>query len=134
MHQHRQRDGAQARRWAGRGKLVAVDVEAELVKNAEWDDYLGEFSSTARQAQVRETEILEEGTSFEARLASKPSLDGHLGWQMRLSHFTDLECAIGEAISTTSPAPMASRRFSWWYRLRPAVMAPMEKVSWACGA
>ena len=21
---------------------------------------------------------------------------------------------------------MASRRFSWWYRLRPAVMAPME--------
>ncbi|KQW25245.1 hypothetical protein ASC83_14285 [Acidovorax sp. Root402] len=26
MHQHRQRDGAQARRWTGRGKLVAVGV------------------------------------------------------------------------------------------------------------
>lgn len=73
-------------------------MEKELLKNAEWDDYLGDFASTSRQAQSRELEIPEEGMAFDARLASKPSLDGHLGWQMRLSNFTPKELEIGEAI------------------------------------
>jgi RNA polymerase sigma-54 factor len=36
--------------------------------------------------------------AFDARLSSKPSLEGHLDWQMRLSNFTERELSIGEAI------------------------------------
>jgi RNA polymerase sigma-54 factor len=73
-------------------------MEKELLKTAEWDDYLGDFASTGRQSQSRDSEIPEEGMAFDARLASKPSLDGHLGWQMHLSNFTPKEVEIGEAI------------------------------------
>jgi RNA polymerase sigma-54 factor len=73
-------------------------VEEELVRNADWENYLGEFSSTSKQALSRDMEMPEEGMSFEARLASKPSLEGHLNWQMRLSNFTDQELAIGDVI------------------------------------
>ena len=72
--------------------------EADLVHNADWENYLGDFSSTAKQAQFKETEALEEMTSYEARLAGKPSLEGHLLWQLRLSNITEEEKAIGEAI------------------------------------
>jgi RNA polymerase sigma-54 factor len=73
-------------------------IEKELLKNAEWDDYLGDFASTSKQALSRDAEIPEEGMAFDARLASKPSLDGHLGWQMRLSNFTQKQVEIGEII------------------------------------
>ncbi len=73
-------------------------MEKELLKNAEWDDYLGDFASTSRQSQARETEMPEEGMAFDARLASKPSLEGHISWQMRLSNFTEKELEIGETI------------------------------------
>ncbi len=73
-------------------------MEKELLKNAEWEDYIGDFASTSRQSLARETELPEEGMAFDARLASKPSLEGHLGWQMRLSNFTEKELEIGEAI------------------------------------
>ena len=78
--------------------LTESQAEEELVRNADWEDYLGEFSSTSKQATFRETEVPEEGLSFEARLASKPSLEGHLNWQMRLSNFSKHEIAIGEII------------------------------------
>ncbi len=71
--------------------------EADLVRNADWEDYLGDFSSTSKQAQVRETEIPEDMT-FEARLSTKTSLDGHLEWQLRLSNFTEKEQRVGEVI------------------------------------
>jgi len=80
------------------GDSSDVVMEKELLKNAEWDDYLGDFASTGRQSQSREMEIPEEGMAFDARLASKTSLDGHLGWQMHLSNFTPKELEIGEAI------------------------------------
>ncbi|MGE4539042.1 MAG: RNA polymerase factor sigma-54 [Desulfovibrio sp.] len=80
------------------GDSSEVAMEKELLKNAEWDDYLGDFASTGRQAQSRESEIPEEGMAFDARLASKPSLEGHIGWQMRLSNFTPKQLEIGEAI------------------------------------
>ena len=79
-------------------KLTESQAEEELVRNADWENYLGEFSSTSKQASGRESEIPEDGLSFEARLASKPSLEGHINWQMRLSNFTDQEVAIGEII------------------------------------
>jgi RNA polymerase sigma-54 factor len=70
----------------------------DLQKNAEWDDYLGEFSSTAKQAQSREAEIPEDGMAFDARLSAKHTLEGHLQWQLRLSAFTEREMEIGEII------------------------------------
>jgi len=73
-------------------------LEKELIKNAEWDDYLGDFASTPVQSHIRETEIPEDGMAFDARLSSKPSLEGHLDWQMRLSNFTPKELAIGEVV------------------------------------
>ncbi|BDQ32757.1 RNA polymerase factor sigma-54 [Pseudodesulfovibrio portus] len=79
-------------------KLTESQAEEELVRNADWENYLGEFSSTSKQATARDAEVPEDGLSFEARLASKPSLEGHLNWQMRLSNFTDQEIAISEII------------------------------------
>ncbi|WP_027184968.1 RNA polymerase factor sigma-54 [Desulfovibrio inopinatus] len=73
-------------------------MEKELLKNAEWDDYLGDFSSTGKQATMREFETPEEGMSFEARLSAKTSLEGHLSWQLRLSNLTDHELAIADVV------------------------------------
>jgi RNA polymerase sigma-54 factor len=73
-------------------------ADEDLMRNADWENYLGEFSSVTKQSLGRELEVPEEGLSFEARLTSKPNLDGHLSWQMRLSRFTDRETAIGEVI------------------------------------
>lgn len=78
--------------------LTESQAEEELVRNADWENYLGEFSSTSKQALSRDMEVPEEGMSFEARLASKPSLEGHLNWQMRLSSFSEQELAIGDVI------------------------------------
>ncbi|MFO7728523.1 MAG: RNA polymerase factor sigma-54 [Desulfonatronovibrio sp.] len=72
--------------------------EKEMVNNADWEDYLGHFSSTSRQAGSREWEVPEEMQSYEARYSSKPSLDGHLLWQLHLQNFTDQELMIGEEI------------------------------------
>ncbi len=74
-------------------------AEEALIREADWEDYLGEFSSTARQSQMRETEVPEEGVSFEARLTGQTSLEGHLAWQMRLSNFTEQELIIGEFVT-----------------------------------
>ncbi|WP_174408168.1 RNA polymerase factor sigma-54 [Desulfovibrio psychrotolerans] len=72
--------------------------DKELATNADWEDYLGDFSSTSRQTSSRDAEIPEEMTSFEARLTSRPSLDGHLSWQLTLSSITEEQRTIGEVI------------------------------------
>ncbi len=72
--------------------------EKAFLKNAEWEDYLGDFSSTAKQAQVHEGEAFEEISSYEGRVSAKPSLDGHLLWQLHLSDLDEEECRIGELI------------------------------------
>ncbi|EPR42199.1 RNA polymerase, sigma 54 subunit, RpoN [Desulfovibrio sp. X2] len=72
--------------------------EKSLQREADWDNYLGDFASASRQSQMREHEALDEGLSFEARLTAKPSLDGHLAWQTRLSNFTEEEKEIAENI------------------------------------
>ncbi|KAB1443756.1 RNA polymerase factor sigma-54 [Pseudodesulfovibrio senegalensis] len=79
-------------------RSATEDANDALVKDADWENYLGEFSSTSKQSHSRDAEIPEEGMSFEARLASKPSLEGHLSWQMRLSNFTDEEIAVGDVV------------------------------------
>lgn len=72
--------------------------DRELSRNADWEDYLGEFASSSRQAQIRETELPEEMTAFEARYSAKPSLEGHLMWQLRLSRLTEEQKTIGETL------------------------------------
>lgn len=73
-------------------------ADEDLMRTADWENYLGEFSSVTKQSLGRELEVPEEGLSFEARLTSKPTLDGHLTWQMRLSNFSDRDISIGEII------------------------------------
>lgn len=80
------------------GDAAAGPTDAEIARDADWENYLGEFSSTSKQSQFREMEVPEEGLSFEARLSSKPSLAGHLSWQMRLADFTEHDLAIGEIV------------------------------------
>lgn len=72
--------------------------EKEMVNNADWEDYLGHFSSTSKQSGAREWEVPEEMQSYEVRYASKPSLQGHLLWQLFLQNFSDTELAVGEEI------------------------------------
>lgn len=70
----------------------------EVARNADWEDYLGEFSSTTRQSSAREFESAEEGAGVETRYSTKPTLAGHLNWQLRLSRLTEHQKHIGEAI------------------------------------
>ncbi|GAB7022892.1 RNA polymerase factor sigma-54 [Salidesulfovibrio brasiliensis] len=79
-------------------KEAGEATDEAAMRDADWDNYLGEFSSTSKQAQTREYESPEEGLSFEARLAAKPSLESHLSWQLRLSDFTEQEVAISDVI------------------------------------
>jgi RNA polymerase sigma-54 factor len=78
-------------------RVKEIDVqEQSLLKSAEWDDYLGNFSSTSRQASERE--LPEEMASFETMHAAKPTLESHLLWQLHLSSLTDRQKEIGEVI------------------------------------
>ena len=70
----------------------------EASRNADWEDYLGDFSSTSRQTSVREVDLSEDALNFEARFSAKPTLEGHLTWQLRLSRLTERQKDIGEAI------------------------------------
>jgi RNA polymerase sigma-54 factor len=73
-------------------------MERELTKSADWEDYLGEFSSTAKQMGHREAEIPEEGVSFESRLSADHSLRGHLSWQLRLSNISQTDMDVGDVV------------------------------------
>ncbi|MGM0424136.1 MAG: RNA polymerase factor sigma-54 [Thermodesulfobacteriota bacterium] len=78
-------------------KFQKIDVqESSLLRNAEWEDYLGSFSSSSKLTGERE--IPEQMVSFEATCAAKPSLESHLYWQLFLSHFTPEQRSIGELI------------------------------------
>lgn len=80
-------------------RFHSVDLEqARDPQDAEWQDYLGEFSSVSRQMHGRDLEIPEEGMSLEARLAGKTSLTGHLSWQLRLSGLNARQLAVAEHI------------------------------------
>lgn len=72
--------------------------DRDLAKDASWEDYMGEFASTPKSSQTREMEAAEELSPLEARHASKPTLEGHLLWQLRLSTLTDEQKDIGEVI------------------------------------
>ena len=73
--------------------------DEDLSRNADWEEYLGEFASTPRTSQGRELEIAEEISPLEARYSAKPTLEGHLLWQLHLSTLTDAQKEIGEITS-----------------------------------
>lgn len=70
--------------------------DKELAKDASWEDYMGEFASTPRDLHARDSG--EEIAPMEARYASRPTLEGHLLWQLRLSTLTEKQKEIGEVI------------------------------------
>lgn len=70
----------------------------EVASNADWEDYLGDFASTTRQSSSREFELAEDNNAFENVYSSRPTLEGHLLWQLRLSPLSEEQQAIGEAI------------------------------------
>ena len=75
------------------------NYDLEVAKNGDWEDYLGDLSSTPRQSQIREVELPDDdGLSFESRYAAKPSLASHLLWQLRLSKLSEEQKSIGECI------------------------------------
>lgn len=76
---------------------AASDADV-LTQTTDWEDYLGDFSSSGKESRTYEAEIPEDGMSFEARLSSAPSLEGHLQWQMRLSGFSDMDLIIAEQV------------------------------------
>ncbi len=76
----------------------AAEIQA-TIESTDWADYLGEFSSSSKQSQVREYENAEdEGMAYDAKHSTKPSLSGHLYWQMSLSDFTDAELEVADVI------------------------------------
>jgi RNA polymerase sigma-54 factor len=80
-------------------RFQSVNVEQPRhPQDPEWQDYLGEFSSVSRQMHGRDWEVPEEGMGFEARLAGKSTLVGHLSWQLRLSALSEQELAISDVI------------------------------------
>ncbi|TVR00144.1 MAG: RNA polymerase sigma-54 factor [Desulfovibrionales bacterium] len=88
-----------AKRDPAEDRFQSVNVEEpRQLQDSEWQDYLGEFSSLSRQMQSRDWEVPEEAMSYEARLAGKSTLVGHLTWQLRLSALSERELAISEVI------------------------------------
>ncbi len=81
-----------------RQKSTLSSEEQSLIKNADWENYLGEFASSSRHSSYQERENPEELQSYEARYSSKVSLQGHLLWQLQLQNFSASEVIIGEEI------------------------------------
>ncbi|OXS29896.1 MAG: RNA polymerase sigma-54 factor [Desulfovibrio sp. MES5] len=81
-----------------REKAAEEVYDQDLAKDADWEDYLGEFASTPRLVQPREFEVAEDISPLEARYSAKPTLEGHLLWQLRLSSLTEPQKDIGEVI------------------------------------
>ncbi len=71
-------------------------MKKNLLKHAEWENYLGYFSSSSKIA--REIEFQDEKSNLEAFCASKPTLESHLLWQLHLSNMDPEEIEIGEII------------------------------------
>ncbi|MBD5553162.1 MAG: RNA polymerase factor sigma-54 [Desulfovibrio sp.] len=72
--------------------------DRDLARDASWEDYLGEFASTPKANERRELDSGDEISPLEARSAARPTLEGHLLWQLRLSTLTDRQKEIGEVI------------------------------------
>ncbi|MGL4722080.1 MAG: RNA polymerase factor sigma-54 [Desulfovibrionaceae bacterium] len=75
-----------------------ADISSVIETMAEWEDYLGDFSSAPKSMQNYSTEISDDLQNAETRCSYRPSLEGHLMWQLRLADISDKEIIIGEYI------------------------------------
>jgi RNA polymerase sigma-54 factor len=80
----------------GEGAEAFTGQENDLTQTAEWEDYLGLFSSTSKS--VSERELPEDAYSLEAVSSAKPSLESHLAWQLHLSDLSPRQIEIGEIL------------------------------------
>lgn len=72
--------------------------QEEVARSAEWEEYLGEFSSQSRVAQQEFEAAEEDGNPLEACHAAEPNLEAHLMGQLLLSPLTERQKSIGECI------------------------------------
>ncbi len=70
----------------------------EMVRSAEWEEYLGEFSSQPRLSQQEYDAGEDELPPLEARHSAEPTLEAHLMAQLLLSSLTEQQIRIGECI------------------------------------
>ena len=70
----------------------------EMVRAAEWEEYLGEFSSQPRLAQQDYDAGEDDIPPLEARHSAEPTLEAHLMAQLLLSSLTERQIRIGECI------------------------------------
>lgn len=88
-------EGVEAHKEVMNNKDVAIDSIVEVT--AEWEDYLGEFSSTSK-TQNYLAEFPEDLQQIEGRYSKSTTLEGHLSWQLRLTQLTSKQMLIGEHI------------------------------------
>ena len=62
--------------------------DGELARNADWEDYLGEFASTPKGSHSQEIDVGDDMTPFEGRYAEKPSLDEEISFTICFSTST----------------------------------------------
>ena len=72
--------------------------DRDAARSADWEDYIGDFSSTPKGMSRRDNEQSEELSSIETRYAERPTLESHLMWQLRLSSLSEQQMRIGEVI------------------------------------
>ena len=71
--------------------------QEEVTRTAEWEEYMGEFSSQSRTAQEYEAPD-GDMTPLEAMHSAEPDLQAHLMAQLLLSPLTEKQIRIGECI------------------------------------
>ena len=72
--------------------------QEEVARSAEWEEYLGEFSSQSRVAQQEYEAAEEDGNPLEACHSAEPNLEAHLMGQLLLSPLNERQKSIGECI------------------------------------
>jgi RNA polymerase sigma-54 factor len=78
---------------------VARESEEKIREEFDWENYLGEYSSSpSTSLGMGSHETPEETPSFETFIASRTSLTDHLIWQWRFVAKTQQEYQLGEAI------------------------------------
>ncbi|MFH1090731.1 MAG: RNA polymerase factor sigma-54 [Pseudomonadota bacterium] len=78
----------------GDGEVFAeVKMEENLRQDIDWENYLGEYSSSPSTISMHETPS--EAPSYENFVAAKTSLTDHLLWQWRMTEITPEEQRIG---------------------------------------
>jgi len=73
-----------------------VRIEETPRNDIDWENYLGEYSSTPALPNMYETPA--ETPSYENFVANKTTLTEHLGWQLRMSKANEKENRIGAQI------------------------------------